>query len=299
MEFVSEEDGNFPVEHGGDFVMGASEVEPDDRGMAPLVPPLFDPQGVRAQPCDLEVRDGSSPFCSSLGGKAPWGIEKNSPVDLPRCTVFPREEVPVKKEECHSPRQEARPTTQHANVLPRKREGPGLQLTGPRYFLPEVVYAPSDVDPNDVLNVPDSCLIQERLDAGVDAPAEAMLRLHTWNVAGMSAKRVKTLVSQELDAEVIALQEYPKQEAGWQLIRGEAYNGLIHQNNFMYRAVAIFYRAGVFHLLGRGSERTRYVGKAEACGDLQRSLDRMSALAQQPTTGRNTTVAAAVHACEV
>ena len=251
MEFVSEGNGDFPVEHGGGFVMGASEEELDDRGMAPLVLPLFDPQGVRAQPCDLEVGDGSSPFSSGLCGKAPgWGIEKNSPVDLPQCTDFPREEVLVKKEECDSPLLEARPTTQYAKVLPQKREGPGLQLTGPRYFLPEVVYAPSDVDPNDVLNVPDSCPSQERLDA------EAMLRLHTWNVAGMSAKRVKTLVSQELGAEVIALQEYPKQEAGWQLVKGETYHGLIHQNYFMYRAVAIFYRVGVFHLVGRGaSER--------------------------------------------
>ena len=42
----------------------------------------------------------------------------------------------------------------------------------------------------------------------------------------MSAKRVKTLVSQELDAEVIALQECPKQEAGWQLVKGETWADL-------------------------------------------------------------------------
>ena len=257
MEFVEEGEGDVLAVHGGVFATGASEEGPAVQGAAPLVPPFSDAQGVREQPSDLELGEGSASFCSGLDREAlRRGVGKNSPVGLPKCTDFPRDEGLVKEEDCDSPLPGARSMAQQDRDLPRKHKSSGPQLTGPRYFLPEVVYAPSDVDPNEVLNVPDSCPSQECLDAGVEAPTEALLRLHTWNVAGMSAKRVKTLVSQELDAEVIALQEYPKQEAGWQLVKGETYNGLIHQNYFMYRAVAIFYRVGVFHLLGRGaSER--------------------------------------------
>ena len=142
----------------------------------------------------------------------------------------------------------------------KEESNPGL-ITGPRYFVPEVVYAPSDVDPEDILYIPDdSCPNQERLEADSQSMTSVSLQLHSWNVAGMSAKNVKMLVSHELHADVIGLQEYPKQNAGWQMVTGEVYSGLIYQNYFMYRAVSILYKNKTFHLLGRkSSERGMWV----------------------------------------
>ena len=209
--------------------------------------PLSDPRGVQEPWGDLEIGADSASLGFDIQRKdASWEWKQTTQPGLQLCTDFPRDEGLVKEEESEV----------HVSDPLWAHRGSGCRLTGPKYFLPEIVYAPSDVDPDEVLNVPDSCPSQERLDVDPLTSTESMLRLHTWNVAGMSAKRVKTLVSQELDAEVVALQEYPKQEAGWQLVKGETYHGLIHQNYFMYRAVAIFYRADAFHLLGRGaSER--------------------------------------------
>ena len=169
------------------------------------------------------------------------------------CTDFPRDEASVKQEEfdgdpqsnCSSQAGGARKGSLH-------KLGAGVQISGPRYFVPDIVYAPSDVDPAEILHIPDeSCPSQECLSIRREDVAQFPLRLRSWNVAGSSAKRVKALVANELQADVVALQEYPKQEAGWQLLRGEVYNGLIRQNYYMYRAVAIFYCAKSFHLLDR------------------------------------------------
>ena len=125
-------------------------------------------------------------------------------------------------------------------------------ISGPRYFVPDVIYAPSDVDPAEVLNIPEnSPPSQECLEAETQPRVVSPLHLASWNVAGMSSKNVKTLISAELSAHVVALQEYPKMEAGWHLLAGERFNGLLYQNYYMYRAVGILFDARKFHLKGR------------------------------------------------
>ena len=131
-------------------------------------------------------------------------------------------------------------------------------VTGPKYFVPDVVYAPSEVDPDDVLNIPDgSEASHERLVPATSQHVLSPLRLATWNVAGARAKRVKLLISSELDFDVLALQEHPEQKAtGWQLLKGEVFHGLLYQNYLMYRSVMLLYNRRKFHLLGRrASER--------------------------------------------
>ena len=257
MEFVEGGGTVFPADDSGGLLVGAVEPEPAnwDDAAAFLLPPY--PQGALEVSGNLATGASSASVGCSLGGEhVRFEQNRSLPHTLPPCTDFPRDECSVKDEEGASFFQERDLLDWHAGNFCAGRRDSRFQLTGPKYFVPDVIYAPSDVDPHEVLNVPDSCPSQERLGTDLNTPTESELRLHTWNVAGASAKMVKTLVSQELDAEVVARQEYPKQAAGWQLVKGETYHGLIHQNYFMYRAVAIFYRVGVFHLLGRtASER--------------------------------------------
>ena len=150
-----------------------------------------------------------------------------------------------------------------------EREAPEVTLTGPKYSVPDIVYAPSDVDPEEVLHVPDDTPSQldyglpphlEHLNSSSALKAVSMLKLSSWNVAGIDAKRVKTLISADLDVDVVALQEYPKMPAGWHHIKGERFNGLLFQNYYMYRAVGILFDAKKFHLRGRrSSERGAWV----------------------------------------
>ena len=138
------------------------------------------------------------------------------------------------------------------------------------------MYAPSEVDPDDVLNIPDGSEAEashERLVSATSQHVLSPLRLATWNVAGARAKRVKLLISSELDFDVLALQEHPKQKAtGWQLLKGEVFHGLLHQNYLMYRSVMLLYNRKKFHLLGRrASERgiwakLQHIEQERSCG---------------------------------
>ena len=96
-----------------------------------------------------------------------------SPLDLPLCTDFPRDEVLAKEEVSDLCSPAARLSDQRIGGPPAMHRESGLQLSGPKYFLPEIVYAPSDVDPDEVLNVPDSCPSQECLDVDLEVPVEA------------------------------------------------------------------------------------------------------------------------------
>ena len=154
-----------------------------------------------------------------------------------------------------------------------KHETQQMTITGPKYFVPDIVYAPSDVEPEEVLNIPEDSLpqqeprgmdrsppSQEHLDVDATCRAVSALKLASWNVAGINAKKVKTLISADVDADVIALQEYPKMDAGWHHLKGDRYHGLLFQNYYMYRAVGVLFDAKKFHLRGRkSSERGAWV----------------------------------------
>ena len=90
--------------------------------------------------------------------------------------------------------------------------------------------------------------------AGVETaelPTEAVtVKVGSWNLAGASAKEVKSVLTHVLDYDIVGFQEYAKQkDAGWQLLKGDDFHGVVHQNYVMYRPTAIFYRKNKFQLL--------------------------------------------------
>ena len=71
----------------------------------------------------------------------------------------------------------------------------------------------------------------------------------TWNVAGMNVESVRALLRDELQAELLALQEWPRGDPGWTLHDEGSYAGVVLQSQSMYRGVAVLYRHEVFTLL--------------------------------------------------
>ena len=49
-----------------------------------------------------------------------------------------------------------------------------------------------------------------------------------------------------MSCDVIAVQEFPKQEAGWKIIAGNKFHGIVHLNYGMYRGVGVLYRSDCF-----------------------------------------------------
>ena len=131
-------------------------------------------------------------------------------------------------------------------------------ISGPMYF------------PSDILDNAEGSF----QDAGTEGPAaecphegsapcrrttpvreKVTVRVASWNLAGVSTKAVETIIANVVECDVIAVQEFPKQIAGWKILTGEKYNGMIHQNYCMYRGVGILYRKDRFHLLKKSSSQ--------------------------------------------
>ena len=81
----------------------------------------------------------------------------------------------------------------------------------------------------------------------------AQIRVATWNLAGVSSKSIESTFAHVIDCDVIAVQEFPKQEAWWKVITGEKFHGVTYQNYFMYRGVGVLCRSDQFHLLKKSS----------------------------------------------
>ena len=132
-----------------------------------------------------------------------------------------------------------------------------VAITGPRYFVPDIQYAPSDVDPQDIIpfreedfDSPPPAAEPDIVDTSPDAAETKQWQLHisSWNLAGSNEKRVKSLISNSPCCDVLAVQEYPKQKTTWQILKGDALHGVVYQHVLMYRALGIFYKCSVFHL---------------------------------------------------
>ena len=86
------------------------------------------------------------------------------------------------------------------------------------------------------------------------------VRCASWNVAGTNSTTIKLIFDALVQCDVVAVQEYPKQDVGWKSVEGDVFRGLVHQNHLMYRGVGIFYNASKFQLLGRrGTHRGMWV----------------------------------------
>ena len=55
------------------------------------------------------------------------------------------------------------------------------------------------------------------------------MRAASWNLAGVSTKDIETVFAHVVDCDVVAVQEFPKQAAGWKIITGDKFHGIIHQ----------------------------------------------------------------------
>ena len=89
-----------------------------------------------------------------------------------------------------------------------------------------------------------------RVDSG---PEKAQVTLASRNLAGVSTKDIQSIFAHVIDCDVVAVQEFPKQVAGWKTITGDRFHEITHQNYSMYRGVGVLYRGDCFRLLQKTS----------------------------------------------
>ena len=131
-------------------------------------------------------------------------------------------------------------------TVPRQR---AANITGPKYFIPDVVYAPSDVDPAEAVPFREEDFELEIPDVhGGRLAAGREVSIGAWNLAGTCEKKIKPLLSHVPCCDVLAVQEFPRQKHTWQILKGDVLNAVLFQHVLMYRAVGIFYKHELFHL---------------------------------------------------
>ena len=122
-----------------------------------------------------------------------------------------------------------------------------VPITGPKYFFqledepcsdgPAAGFVPRhDAECEDATKVPQG---------------DVSVRIASWNVAGIRSKTVQLVFDQLIECDIVSVQEFPKQDAGWKTVEGDVFRGLVHQNYSMYRGVGILYKADKFQLLKR------------------------------------------------
>ena len=127
-------------------------------------------------------------------------------------------------------------------------------ISGPKYFVPDIQYAPSDVDPADIVPFREEAFEGDLADGGNNHSVEGhAICISSWNLAGASEKRVKRLLSHVPCCDVLAVQEFPSQKSRWQILKGEVFHAVLFQDILMYRAVGIFYKPELFRLKKRVS----------------------------------------------
>ena len=130
-------------------------------------------------------------------------------------------------------------------------------VTGPKFFHADMLRETDQVsqeltavEPKGT-SAPGACsLPQVRSAAGGETVS---LKAASWNLAGVSTKAIETIFAHIVDCDVVAVQEFPKQVAGWKVIEGEKFHGITHQNYSMYRGVGVLYRSDKLQLLKKSS----------------------------------------------
>ena len=77
------------------------------------------------------------------------------------------------------------------------------------------------------------------------------LSVATWNLAGAGKKKIKGIVTTVFEHDLMAVQEYPKQDAGWHVVDHGRMNAVLHQDLVMYRAVGVMYDKSKFRVRKR------------------------------------------------
>ena len=73
----------------------------------------------------------------------------------------------------------------------------------------------------------------------------------TWNLAGAGKKKVKGIVATVFEHDIMAVQEYPKQAAGWRTVDHGRMHAVLYQDTMMYRAVGVMYDKHKFRVRKR------------------------------------------------
>ena len=73
----------------------------------------------------------------------------------------------------------------------------------------------------------------------------------TWNLAGAGKKKIKGIVTTAFVHDLVAVQEYPKQDAGWHVVDHGRMSAVLYQDLVMYRAVGIMYDKSKFRVRKR------------------------------------------------
>ena len=77
--------------------------------------------------------------------------------------------------------------------------------------------------------------VQQALEDSVSIP------ISTWNLAGAGKKKVKGIITTVFEHDIVAVQEYPKQTAGWRAVDHGRMSAILYQDTMMYRAVGVMY----------------------------------------------------------
>ena len=80
-----------------------------------------------------------------------------------------------------------------------------------------------------------------------------LLRLGSWNLAGIAEGDAMTILAEQVGMDVVAVQEWPKAKPGWKLMLHAGYNAVIFQDIMTYRGVGVVYRDSSLRLLKKKS----------------------------------------------
>ena len=125
----------------------------------------------------------------------------------------------------------------------------GCPLSGPMYFHPDDCSDGEAVDRP--MGTPEGPPAVPVLTGDQQVPPAQKVRvtMATWNLAGVCARDVAAVFDHVVQCDVVAVQEFPKQPAGWKTIETDAYSMIVHQNHAMYRGVGFMYRKKQFMLV--------------------------------------------------
>ena len=165
------------------------------------------------------------------------------------------EVAPEGHEPCRQTHREGRSDlgTEHLSFSPSRpctvRHCDAASISGPKYFIPDIVYAPSDVDPEEVVPFREEDFEQETPEVQQSQlPTGHTVDVGAWNLAGTCGKKIKPLLSHVPCCDVLAVQEFPRQKYTWQILKGDVLNAVLFQHVMLCRAVGIFYKRELFHL---------------------------------------------------
>ena len=112
-----------------------------------------------------------------------------------------------------------------ARLQPQAHKG----ISGPKFFLMGLLESDKDASDEWQEGGPDNASQTKRDASCSSSPIakdeKAHIRVASWNLAGVSAKDIETVFAHVVDCDVVAVQEFPKQEAGWKITTGNRFHG--------------------------------------------------------------------------